>query len=532
MPKPLSKSITLTDPDWLEIEREYCSRSLLDFCERAWNILEPKQRVFKRGWALDAMAEHLEAVSYGEIGNLLMNVPPGFMKSLLTRVFWPAWEWGPLGRPDIRYVTASYSDHLSTRDARRMRMVVTSPWYKKLWPKVKISADQAQKMNFHNTENGFMLGTSVRGVGTGERGDRFVIDDPNSVKAAESEAVRNETNFWFQEVVPSRLNEIETDPIIVIQQRVHESDVSGLILAEGLDYEHLCLPMHYEPDRKCHTSIGFEDPREEDGELLFPERFSEAAIQKMVKQMGSDYAVAGQLQQRPAPRGGGIIKREWWQLWSADTLEAQKQYLVKTNDMGDKSVDYPPFTFIVASLDTAYTEKQENDSSALTIWGIWHTTTGAPRIMLVGAWEERLGLNKLVNRVAKSCQRFKVDTLLVESKASGISVIQEIRRLYEEEPWSVISIDPKGDKVARMHTVEPIFSQGVIYAPDTEWAEKVIGQVSTFPKGAHDDTPDSVSQAINWLRSGGWALRDEEHKAHWERSNLPGSRKVKAVYDV
>lgn len=500
--------------------REKCKDSLIEFTRRAWHILEPQSRKFVEGWAIWAMAEHLQAVTDGDISKLLINVPPGFMKSLLCKVFWPAWMWGPCNRPDMRFISASYAEHLSTRDARKMRMVLQSEWYQRLWPHVKLSSDQAQKTNFHNTHMGFMLGTSVSGVGTGERGDIFIIDDPNSIKEAESETVRNETNRWFGEVVPTRVNDPEKSAFVVIQQRVHENDVTGYILENNLEYEHLCLPMEYEVGRKCRTSIEFYDPREHEGELLWPERFPKRIVEELKKSIGSSYAIAAQFQQSPTPKGGGIIRRQDWQLWGNPDDDQDPAYK-----------EYPRMDFIVASLDPAYTEKQENDFSGFSIFGVYKNEQYLTRVMMMYAAHWRLGLNPLVNQIADLCRVFKVDKLLIESKASGLSVAQEMHRLYSGERWGVQTIDPRGDKVARAYSIQHLFEQGLIYAPDKEWAELAISETESLPKGRFDDVADSVIQAVRYLRDTGWALRNEERESVIDTILMPKGR-PRVLYDV
>lgn len=267
--------------------------SLLDFIRLMWPILEPG-REFVEGWAVRAICEHLEAVTNGQIRRLLINVPPGCTKSLTTSAFFPAWEWGPRNLPATRYVCASYAQDLTVRDNRRCRALVSSPLYQSLWgDRFSLTDDQNAKVRFDTDKTGFKIATSVGGVGTGERGDRFIVDDPHNVKDAESDLKRNGALQWFSEVVPTRVNE-ESSAIIVIMQRVHEDDVSGQIIANDLGYEHLMLPMEFEPKRKCFTSIGFEDPRTEEGELLWPERFSREFLEKDLKPglraWGGEYA--------------------------------------------------------------------------------------------------------------------------------------------------------------------------------------------------------------------------------------------------
>ena len=302
---PDAHRIAINDADWLEIEREYCSRSLSAFVREAWHVLEPGQP-FVHGWHVDAICEHLEAITNGELNRLLINIPPGTMKSTLTSVFWPAWEWGPKRRPHTRMIGASHEQGLAVRDTRKMRNLVTSDWFQRLWP-IALTSDQNQKTFYENEATGWRQACAVASM-TGKRGDRVVWDDPHSVEAALSVAHRETALRVFQETLPTRLNNAETSAIVVVMQRLHEADVSGFILDDDYGYEHLCLPMEFEPDRRCVTSLGFSDPRNDDGELLFPERFSRQTVDRDKKIMGS-LAVAGQFQQRPAPRGGGFF--EW-----------------------------------------------------------------------------------------------------------------------------------------------------------------------------------------------------------------------------
>ena len=297
-------------PTLIELDRELARRSLGEFCKMAWNVLEPATPI-KWGWALDAMCEHLEAVHNGQIKRLLMNVPPGMMKSLLTGVFFPAWEWGAGGNPSLRYLTTAHKEDLAIRDNLKCRRLISSDWYQERWS-VELCGDQNAKKKFENTSTGFRESMAFRSL-TGSRGDRIIIDDPLSVDDAFSEAALSAAEQTFLEAVPSRVNN-QDSAIIVIMQRLHERDTAGIILSRQLGYEHLMLPMRFEPERRCATCIGFTDPRTEDGELLFPERFSEAQVSEMERTMGS-FATAGQLQQRPMPRGGGLFKSDWIQHW-------------------------------------------------------------------------------------------------------------------------------------------------------------------------------------------------------------------------
>lgn len=496
-----------------------CQR-LMGFVRHAWHMVEPASQTLKEGWAIEAIARHLEGVCPGtkhmttgenvRILRLLMNVIPGIMKSMMSKVFWVAWLWGPMNMPYLRFVSASYSSYLSERDALKLKQLIESDWYQRLWPHVKISPDQAAKTNFHTTQKGFMMTSSVGGVGTGARCDIFIIDDPNNVKESESQTIRGSTNQWFNEVVPTRINDPETSAIVVIQQRTHENDVSGVILETNQDGEwcHLSLPMRYEVPKdkddkiaRCGTAIGFVDPRTREGELVFPERFPEWWVAKTETTLGP-YATAAQFQQRPTPRGGGIITREDWKIW--------------------KENEYPAMEFIIASLDGAYTEKEENDYSALTVWGVWRDgVTGQPQVMLMYAWQERLKIHELVTKVEKTCRMFGVHKLLIENKANGPSVKQELQRMFRNTlPAVLINIsggrgkstatNQKGDKAARAYSVQHLFHEGLIWRPVRAWAELVAGQLASIPKGLHDDLADTATMALNYLRMLGFILVPRE----------------------
>lgn len=525
----------------LDIERADCEASLSEFIRQAWHVVEPAQE-YIHGWHVDVLCEHLEAITDGVEVNgkpynrLLINIPPGTMKSLTVNVFWPAWEWGPCNMPHMRYVCASHNQDNAIRDSNKMRNLITSDWYQKRWPHVKLSNDQNAKQKFENVSTGFRQAAPLTSL-TGIRGDRVIIDDPHSVDSANSDQQRQTTNQVFLEAVPTRLNNPIKSAIIVVMQRLHEDDVSGVILDQKLGYDHLCLPMQAELWRKQHpTMLGFVDPRTEEGELLFPVRFPVDVVAREIRTMGP-YAAAGQYQQTPSPRGGGVIKGDSWEPWPDE--------------------EFPPFDFILASLDTAYTTKQENDFSALTIWGVFvggNTTRatrvvdrygkpretdtqdeidGMPKVMLMSAWQERLELHQLVEKVATTCRRLKVDKLLIEDKAAGHSVAQELRRLYSHEDYAVQLVNPGAqDKLARLHSIQHLFAEGMIYAPDRSWADMVIKQSEQFPRAKHDDLVDTVSMALRHMRDLGLLTRSNERMAEIETQMRHTGKPPPPLYPV
>ena len=323
-------------------------------------------------------------------------------------------------------------------------------------------------------------------------------------------------------------------------QRLHKSDVSGTILSGDEDWCHLMIPMEYDWRRHCSTSLGWNDPRgldddgiplvenglardaeaaveldDRNGALMWPERFGVKEVEAMKAGLGP-YMASGRLQQSPQPKGGGIFKSEWWQVW--------------------EGTHFPIIDMVVASLDSAFTEKQENDPSALTVWGVFkHSGLGKTRVILIDAWRKhlqmhgsatprlehetlRLGDDAKVrrykdtlwaSRVGKSwglvewtvhtMRKWGASILLIEGKASGLTVHQELRRLHFDENWSVQLCQPKGDRVSRALAAQPTFAQGLVYAPVRDWSQMVIDEMELFPKGRYDDLTDSTTKDVGGL---------------------------------
>lgn len=456
----------LTEADILECEKQLCKLSLAEFAKQAWHVLEPATEL-KWGWALDAICAHLEAVSRGEIKRLLMNVPPGSMKSLLTGVIWPAWEWGPLGRPELRYVGTAHSQDLAVRDNMKCRRLIQSEWYQKRWP-VTLTSDQNAKTKFENDRTGFRQATSFQGI-TGYRGDRVILDDPHSVDDANSVVKLAGDVTLFREAMPSRIND-ENSAIVIIMQRLNEIDISATALELG--YTHLCIPMRYEHGRS-KWAVGNGDPRGVDGELMFPERFSEETVAELERSLGG-YAVAGQLQQRPSPRGGGIFKTAWF-----GTYEA-----------------VPPLEWRAIYVDTAQKAGQEHDYSVFEHWG--RSRTGQAILLDVhrGKWEapELLAEARSFWLKHQSSVGIPLRAMKVEDKVSGTGLIQTLRR----EGIPVLPIKRDRDKISRAHDAAPFVESGNVLLPQwAHWLADFMAEVEVFPAGANDDQLDPMFDAIH-----------------------------------
>lgn len=453
--------------DLIELDKEIAKDSFAQFAQMAWHVLEPGTEL-KWGWSLDAICEHLEAVTHGDIKRLLMNVPPGCMKSLLTGVLWPAWEWGPAGLPSKRYLGTAHKQDLAVRDNLKARRLIQSEWYQKRWP-LKLTGDQNAKTKFENSATGFrecMAFTSM----TGSRGDRVICDDPLSVDHANSAADLHAAEITFTESLPTRVNNNES-AIIVIMQRLHERDTSGIILSRELNYTHLCLPMRFEAERRCATSIGFQDPRTIDGELLFPERFPESTVKELENTLGS-YAAAGQLQQRPAPRDGGMFKRVWFPI-------------VK---------NIPEGTRYIRGWDLAATEGAGD-------WTVGVKIGRMPNGRFIIADVQRARLS------AAGVERLILDTARHDGYDCDISIPQDPGQAGKSQAAYIIqqlagymirATTESGSKETRAGPLAAQAEAGNVDILDATWNHLLIEEMCVFPNGTKDQV-DAASRAFNEL---------------------------------
>lgn len=468
--------------DKADIDREVCQRSLSGFVRKAWKVLEP-EHPYVYGWHIAAVCEHLEAVTNGEITRLLINIPPGTAKSMMTAVFWPAWEWGPKGNESMRFIGASYSQDNALRDNLKMRRLIESDWYQELWP-VKLTHDQNQKTYFENEKTGWRQACPV-GSMTGKRGDRVLWDDPHSVEDAYSKPALKEATRIFKETLPTRLNNPKSSAIVVVMQRLAEQDVSGLILANDYGYEHLMLPMEYEAKRCCVTSIGFSDPREEEGELLFPERFPVDVVDRDKKIMGA-LASAGQLQQRPAPLGGNLVKGEWF-----------GRYKV-----------LPKLQYRNIYADTASKTKERNDYSVFGCYGLTDDGHVCVIDLLRGKWEAPELKRKAVDfwkkhKADNAPERGPLQYLKVEDASSGTGLIQNIK---SEASAPIQGIPRVKDKLTRLMGVVGYIESGYVDLPeDSAFASDFVAECEAFTADdshAFDDQLDTLMDALEDMKLG------------------------------
>lgn len=462
-----------------ELQKLDAEDRLKHFIRLTWPELEPST-TFVDGWAVDAICDHLEAVERGDIKKLLINVPPGFMKSMTTSVFFPAWLWGPKGKPGTRIISTSYGADLAIRDNVRARSLIDSDTYQKHWgDRFQWSGDQNAKGRYENTAKGFRQAASTGSALTGHRGDIMIVDDPHSVQSSESEADRNSALMWFGETLPTRFNNQKDGVTIVIMQRLHQYDVSGFILESELDYDHLMIPMEFEPERKCFTSIGFEDPRTEDGELAWPERFDEVDVEdlkKTFRAVGGEYAVAGQLQQSPVPRTGGMFQRDDFQI-----IEELPQGVLH----------------ICRGWDLAATK----DGFGAQTAGV-KMATHAGKVYILDSQAGRWGANEVVERI-KTCAHLDGHAI-TQSIPQDPGQAGKAQRAYLASHLMGYDAHFSPESGAKEDRARPLSAQceaGNLYLVRGPWNDSFINEMCMFPSGKLKDQVDAASRAFHWLTS-------------------------------
>jgi predicted phage terminase large subunit-like protein len=482
-------------------------RSLLDFIGGFWRCIEPNG--FQSNWHVEAICDHLEAVADRQIKRgLLINIPPRHMKSLGANVFFPAWIWAqnpnPKNDPNysfqlradswrgpgVKFMHLSYDSKLATRDGMKCRQIITSQLYQRLWGhRVRLRPDQNQKTRFDNLAGGHRLSTSEGGVITGEGGDIIIFDDPHNVRAigGASDVAREKTLRFWDESMPSRLNDQDNGVFVVIMQRVHERDLSGHILTSELDWTHLCLPARYEPKHphpirtsvvRKSTGTVWKDPRNE-GEALWPDKFSLEALQRMAKDAElSTHMAAGQLQQRPTAREGGLFKREWF----ANPVKFA-----------------PDGLQLVRAWDFASSVQLTNDPD-WTVGLLMGRHQPTDLIYIIDVIRARLSPGQREQRV-KSTAIFDGDDVRIRipQDPGGAGKFEAHHFAGLLQGYSV-SIEPEqGTKERRADPFASQCEQGMVKLVEGQWNRAFIDELCAFPNGAHDDQVDAASAAFRSL---------------------------------
>lgn len=491
-PSKLAISLGIGLPPADAIDRALYKKSFKHFVRAAWPTIEPNQP-YIHNWHIDVLCDALQALVLSKplpvvdkvFRKLLINVPPGTMKSLIASVFLPAWVW--LNKPGWKCIFAANAK-IAVRDSIKCRDLIRSEWYQKTFkPDWQLSSDQDAKKLFKNTAQGFRLAVAVGEDITGERADHLGIDDPLDAADAPSKLKRDSIAYWLDQAFQNRVVSPAHSTTHMIMQRLHEEDPSGHVLEQG-GYYHICLPMEFETARK-----DIFDPRTIEGELLFPERFPQFVLDEQKIILGP-YGYAGQMQQNPMPAGGGKFKLEWWRFFSMDAVGQIGARPKGCNDMPavvlpDKLDD------LFTSWDCNFKKATDNDFVAGGLWG----RKGA-NLYRLGHFNERVGILGTLEAIRKMAahevfQKY-VPRLarkhLVEAKANGEAVIE----ILTSEIAGMLPVNPEGGKEARAEAGIPAIAAGNVYLLDSApWLGEFVIQHARFPKG-HDDLVDETSQAL------------------------------------
>ena len=482
------------------IQKSDCS--LYDFLQITWRyvVVEP----YIDGRHVHELCEHLQAVSEGHIQKLCINVPPGSTKSTIVCVVWPVWDWITI--PERKFIFASYSLTNVRRDANKSINLLNSRWFKERWGTILDNpAPAATRVT--TKAGGFRYGTSVRGQVTGEHGKIRVVDDPikplDALGGAQASPVKLEECInWYDATLGNRATDAE--PIdVLIMQRLHENDLAAHIL-EDKDVVHLRLPMRFESDNPCRTVFKRTLPdgaivdrtggdwRTLDGELLCPGRWDEKACRDREKKLRTPQAIAAQEQQRPVPKGGLVVKKEWFSFWHPDGK-------AKTDPNGRPCLPLPPDSagYQFQSWDLAFKDSQGSSRVAgATFW------SNMPYIYII---DEDVSIKDFITScadvLAMSARNPDASTKLVEDKANGPA----LENTLSHEVSGIELVDPRGSKQARFFAVVPQLKSGHYVLPHPElfeWVNEHIKELTGFPFYTYDDRVDVVSQALLWTETG------------------------------
>jgi predicted phage terminase large subunit-like protein len=483
------QALTQRLPTRAELDVELVKRrGLYEFVKRAWSEVEPAK--FVDNWHIGAVSEHLQACQENQIQRLIINIPPGHTKSLLSSVLFPAWGWTI--QADTRYMFASYDNRLALRDAVRMRTLVQSPWYQERWG--GLSGVHIPHQNtraaayFKNLQGGLRFTTTIGGSAVGHHAHIQCVDDPIKPKDTQGSAdttrtILKKVEDWWCGTMATRIADPKFFVRIIVMQRLHDADLCGVELSNG-GYVHLMLPARYEPARACVTVLGFKDPRTEEGELLWPARYDEAALKKLEDDLGA--FASAQLQQDPVPTKGGVFERGWMTLyWSP---EGKINGTIPLPKMSEMSTCF--------SWDMTFKKTDGSDYVAGGAWGLKRAD-----YFLIDQRRARMTFGEAKDAVKNFCNDYPdIMTVLIEDKANGPAIIDQLK----DEIVGIEPVPTEAGKEARAHAVSAIPRSGHLILPHPslpgfEWVKGYVDEMVRFPKAPHDDQVDQTTQALRYL---------------------------------
>ena len=465
-----------------QLERnEACQENFLHFVRRMWPD-------FITGRHHKIIAEKLERVAKGELKRLIINMAPRHTKSEFASLLFPAWMMGR--NPSMKIIQATHTTELAVNFGRKTKNLIDNEEYKEVFPDVKLAADSKASGRWDTSSGGMYYAVGVGSNLAGRGGDLVVIDDPHSEQTAMSAKGFDDAWDWYTGGPRQRLQ--PGGSIVFVQTRWSEKDMTGqLIRAMAKDpladqWEIVELPAIFEDGKPC-----------------WPEFWSLEDLTAVRASIPPSKWNA-QYQQNPTGEENAIIPREWWNKWEQEQV--------------------PQLQYVIQSYDTAFSKRETSDFSAITTWGVFYPVEGeGPNLILLDSKKGRWDFPELKEIALELYSFWEPDSVIVEAKASGMPLTQEMR----QTGIPVINFTPSrgNDKVSRVHAVSPLFEAGMVWAPDKSFAEELIEEVAAFPNGEYDDLVDSMTQALMRYRQGNFVQLPSDD---WEESDQ--SARVRAYY--
>lgn len=512
-------------------------KSLYEYHKLSWNIHVPQP--FIDNWHIGAICDHLQALSNRELKNLIINLPPRCAKSSICSISFPTWTW--INNPQEQFMTTSYSDEIVLRDSLRSRQVIMDEWYQEGWGnKFELKKDVNQKGRYENNVGGYRMASTIgAGKQLGEGYTCLIVDDPLKANEAFSRLACQKVIDWWKYTMSTRAN--SSDAVrLIIMQRLSEMDLVEHILKNEMEDEnwyHLCLPMRYETKPKYFTKtpLKFIDPRTKDGELLCPKYMDEIRVRVLESKLG-EYGTAAQLQQRPAPVGGGLIKESFFRQYAAPISK----------------YSYPSlFFYIFASWDFNFGEENQGEDNSYCVGQVWGVGKDGKYYLLYqlrDKWEflEQIDAVKRLNRLYP-----EIRYNLIEEMASGAGVINSLKK--ELSQYNVIGVKPKDfgflkgnndkGKVMRLNAYLSVFEANRVWLPSeriSPWIKDYVQELITFPAAKHDDQLDATVLALMWIEKKGLTqgisakvtedlLKEVKEQAYYRPNDVQTLTRVKSV---
>jgi predicted phage terminase large subunit-like protein len=441
-------------------------RDFNSFINKVFNTVSPSTK-YEPNWHIELIADYLEAVQKGEIKRLIINMPPRSLKSICISVAWPAWILAH--DPSKRIMVSSYSQILSIKHSLDCRLVLSSGWYQEIFPSTILSKKHNQKSKFLTTLNGFRFATSVGGSATGEGGDVLIIDDPHNPSHINSPKMRKSTIDWFEQTFITRLNNKNKGAIILVMQRLHQEDLSGYLLNNHKSWQHLKIPVMANQD--YHFFINNKEYKFLQGDVLHSFRDQKDYLINLEQEIGF-YNYSSQYLQEPIKLGYSLLQNEYLRYY--ETLPEK-------------------FDYFVQSWDTAIKISENADYSVCTCWGVI-----GRQYYLVYLLRDKLTYPELKSGIEKLAKKYYPKFILIEDKASGQSVIQDLKLCGFS---NIIAIKPKYDKITRFTSIISLFQSGCVCIPKaSNFSPILLKELLSFPHSKNDDIVDSISQFLNFMK--------------------------------